>query len=142
MNTFKRFLKPAPKKGAKDDDHGERSSAAAGSDAAQPSTERSSLKSRHSSIYPEGDFRNDREKVSDIKADVMCNWLHQMQLEQLWAHGLAREGVVLKKARDNFTCCPPALNIEPDGFFYQVMAMNVRVCISYSLLWHANNILE
>lgn len=84
--------------------------------------------SRPSSLFPSGDFRNlPRESVLDVKADVMVSWLHQQQLEKLWAFGIPSEGVVLKKARDNFTCCPATLRDEANGFFDNVVAMNVRV---------------
>lgn len=83
---------------------------------------------RASSLFPEGDFRNEtRQSVLDIKGDVMVNWLHQQQLEKLWAVGAPGEGVVLKKSRDNFTCSPSSLKNSPTGFFDQVVAMNVRV---------------
>lgn len=82
--------------------------------------------SRPNSVYPSGDFRNaPRESLLDIKSDVMVNWLHQQQLEKLWAMENGTEGVVLKKARGDFTCSPPVLRTQP--FFEQVIAMNVRV---------------
>lgn len=95
-------------------------------------TSRSHLDSRPSSIYPHGDFRNaDRGSVLDIKNDVMVSWLHQQQLERLWANNLPGEGVVLKKSKDNYTCCPKELSAESGGFYDQVMAMNIRVRMSY-----------
>jgi hypothetical protein len=89
---------------------------------------RTPLSSRPSSLYPAGDFRNSpRESVLDIKADVMLSWLYQQQLERLWTEGAPNEGVVLKKSRGNFACCPDTLKNERDGFFDQVIAMNVKV---------------
>lgn len=89
--------------------------------------------SRPSSIYPEGDFRNGpREIVLDIKADVMATWINQQQMERMWSTNLPGEGIVLKKARDNFTCAPMTLRNEVDGFFDQVVAMNVRVSYTRS----------
>jgi hypothetical protein len=90
---------------------------------------RSPLASRPS-IFPEGDFRNTPvENVLDIKADVMVSWLHQQQVEKLWSTSLPGEGVVLKKGRDNFTCCPLSLRNEGNGLFDQIAALNVKVCI-------------
>jgi hypothetical protein len=89
---------------------------------------RSPMASRPSSIYPQGDFRNSpRESILDIKADVMVSWLQQQQLERLWAHNMPGEGVVLKKGRDSYTCCPVELRSDHGGFYDQVVAMNVRV---------------
>jgi hypothetical protein len=56
-----------------------------------------------------------RESIFDIKADVMVSWLHQQQLERLWSANMSGEGVVLKKARDNFTSSPPMLRNEAGG---------------------------
>jgi hypothetical protein len=93
---------------------------------------RSPLTSRPSSIFPEGDFRNaPRESILDIKADVMVNWLHQRQQEKVWTSGTPGEGIVLKKARDNFTCAPENLKIQ-SNFFDSVVAMNVKVCLTVS----------
>jgi hypothetical protein len=89
---------------------------------------RSPFPSRPPSLYPDGDFRNSpRESILDIKIDVMASWLHQQQLEKLWATELPGEGVVLKKARGTFACYPANLQNEVNGFFDNVAAMNVRV---------------
>ena len=95
-----------------------------------PSTHASSLNatSFHSSIFPVGDFRNNGVlELRDIKCDVMVNWLYQQQMEMLWTAGDADEGVVLKKGRGAYTCCPPELMDEPYGFFRAVEALNVKV---------------
>lgn len=85
---------------------------------------------RSSSLYPEGDFRNGpRESVMSVKADVVVSWLHQQQMEKLWAVGAPGEGVVLKKTKDDFTCCPPSLRTDPSGIFDYITAMNVRVSV-------------
>lgn len=95
-----------------------------------PAFNRTPNSSRPASLYPEGDFRNQgRDSILDIKTDVMASWLHQQQLENLWAMQLPGEGVVLKKARDNFTCCPSTLRHEQNGIFDNVSAMNVRVSV-------------
>jgi hypothetical protein len=101
-----------------------------GSPTPTPSQQRSPLTSRPSSIFPEGDFRNTpRENILDIKADVMVTWLNQQQLEKLWSSNLPNEGVVLKKERNNFTCSPSTLRNDSNGFFNQVIALNVRVSL-------------
>ena len=69
----------------------------------------------------------------EVKADVMINWLHQQQLEKMWANGGQSEGVVLKKSRDNYTCCPPELAHYQGDLFDAVRALNVRVGCSSTI---------
>ena len=78
--------------------------------------------------YPKGDFRNSsRETVRDIQSAIMVKWLHSTQLEKLWSRRQPGEGVILKKGRDSFTCCPESLKTDSSEFYNQVVAMNVRV---------------
>ncbi len=65
----------------------------------------------------------------DIKHDVMVNWLYQQQLEKLWGSCLPHEGVVLKKARGDFICCPPSLRDHESMLFQQVSLLNVKVSL-------------
>lgn len=96
------------------------------------------LSSRPSSIFPVGDFRSgDSGSILDIKTDVMVNWLHQQQMERLWSSEFPGEGVVLKKARGSFACSPPKLRSE--AFYDNVVAMNVRVNIDFSLSFGVAN---
>ncbi|KAF8865138.1 hypothetical protein BDZ45DRAFT_684657 [Acephala macrosclerotiorum] len=89
----------------------------------------SRFSSRTSSLYPAGDFRNTtRESLLDIKNDVMVNWLHQQQLEKLWAMENGSEGVILKKGRGDFACSPAVL--RHNVFYSQVVAMNVRCALT------------
>ena len=64
----------------------------------------------------------------NIKGDVMVNFLHHQQQERMWANGGQSEGVVLKKSRDNYICCPPELSHYQGDFYDAVRALNVRVC--------------
>ncbi|TVY55817.1 hypothetical protein LCER1_G005121 [Lachnellula cervina] len=90
----------------------------------------SSFAVRPSSKFPYGDFRNTpRQSILDLKADVMVNWLEQIQLEMLWSTGMPGEGVVLKKGRNDFTCAPKKLR-SASTFFDQVVAMNVRCAMT------------
>jgi hypothetical protein len=98
-----------------------------------PTPFRSTFSSRPSARFPSGDFRNsDSGNILDIKADMMVNWLHQQQVERLWSRALPGEGVVLKKARDSFSCSPSSLRNEKNGFYDNVVAMNVRVSVDSS----------
>jgi membrane glycosyltransferase len=84
--------------------------------------------SRPVSLYPAGDFRNSAaNEINEIKCDVMVNWLYQQQMEKLWTAGGVDEGVVLKKNRSAYTCCPADLANEPEGFFNAIETLNVRV---------------
>lgn len=86
--------------------------------------------SRPASIYPSGDFRNaNLESINEIKSDVMVNWLHQQQLEMMYTAGGRGEGVVLKKFRDSYACCPTELSYERGGLFDAVRKLNVRVSV-------------
>lgn len=90
---------------------------------------RTPMGSRPASLYPTGDFRNARESLLDVKADVMCSWLYQQQLERQYATGiLPGEGVVLKKGRNNYACCPAQLQDMRGGLYDMTMELNVRVC--------------
>ncbi|EME46198.1 hypothetical protein DOTSEDRAFT_101420, partial [Dothistroma septosporum NZE10] len=88
--------------------------------------------SRPASLYPSGgDFRNSQtDDLNEIKCDVMVNWLYQQQMERLWTAGGIDEGVVLKKTRGQYTCCPGDIVDEPYGFFKAVETLNVRVAMT------------
>ncbi|KAI0439105.1 glycosyl transferase family group 2-domain-containing protein [Xylaria telfairii] len=87
--------------------------------------------SHRGSLYPTGDFRNARESLIDVKADVMCSWLYQQQLERQYATGiLPGEGVVLKKGRNNYACCPPQLQEMKYSLYDMAMELNVRCAMT------------
>ncbi|KAI1333718.1 glycosyl transferase family group 2-domain-containing protein [Xylariaceae sp. FL0016] len=94
-------------------------------------TPRSLDNSRPASLYPVGDFRHARETLLDVKADVMSSWLHQQQLERQYATGiLPGEGVVVKKGKNNYACCPPQLRDMPYGLYDMCMELNVRCAMT------------
>ncbi|KAI0164495.1 glycosyl transferase family group 2-domain-containing protein [Hypoxylon sp. FL1284] len=83
------------------------------------------------SIYPRGDFRNAQESLLDVKGDVMCSWLYQQQLERQYATGiLPGEGVVLKKGKNNYACCPAYLQDVPNNLHDMAMQLNVRCAMT------------
>jgi hypothetical protein len=91
--------------------------------------------SRPASMFPEGDFRNHaKEEVLDIKCDMMVNNLYQKQMEFLWTAGGHDEGILLKKSRGKYACCPSDLESEPVGFFKAVETLNVRVSGNHYLV--------
>jgi hypothetical protein len=130
MNAFKSYLRPIPKTDEKSENASSQpvSSFELQVSPAPSSSGGSQLATPTASSFPSGDFRNaPRESVNEIKSDVMVSWLYQQQLERLWASHAPGEGVVLKKARSNYACCPSSLADERDGFFDQIRKMNVRV---------------
>lgn len=70
---------------------------------------------------------NSSAEILDVKTHVMCNWLYQQQQGRMWSSGGTEEGVMVKKARGEYICCPPDLQLRRDGFFDAVKALNVRV---------------
>ncbi|KIW88925.1 uncharacterized protein Z519_10409 [Cladophialophora bantiana CBS 173.52] len=95
-----------------------------------------STASRHGSgrrtlLYPEGDFRNSSTpELRDLKTDMMCNWLHQQQLERMWSTNGIEEGVMLKKAKDDYKCAPEDLRSRPDGVYDAVRRLNVKCAMT------------
>ncbi|KJY01756.1 glycosyltransferase family 2 protein [Zymoseptoria brevis] len=85
--------------------------------------------SRPSSIAPGDGFRGSQD-MNDLKCDVMVNWLYQQQMERLWTSGGIDEGVVLKKSKAAYTCCPADITEESNGFFKAVETLNVRVAMT------------
>lgn len=84
-------------------------------------------------MFPRGDFRNSQSSLVDIKTDMMVNWLYEQQLRKQYATYMnPYEGVVLKKARGTFTCCPAQLRDVPGGLFEMIERINVRVSSIYS----------
>ena len=92
-------------------------------------TNGTSSDSRPVSLYPVGELPIQQD-LNDIKCDVMVNWLYQQQMERLWTTGGIDEGVVLKKSRGAYTCCPEDIIEEPFGFFKSIQALNVRVAMT------------
>jgi hypothetical protein len=95
----------------------------------------SSVKSRSTTqsvlrpFYPGGDSCNGSSiHVTDMKADVMVNWLYQRQREKMWTFGGYDEGVILKKTRDEYMSCPSKLLQNRDGFHDSARKLNVKVC--------------
>ncbi|KAK3296862.1 glycosyl transferase family group 2-domain-containing protein [Chaetomium fimeti] len=86
---------------------------------------------RHS-FLPAHDARSrDSETINEIRNDMMVNWLYEQQLRKQYASGAdPYEGVVLKKARGAFACCPPQMAAIPDSLFAVVAQMNVRCAMT------------
>ncbi|KAI0387103.1 glycosyl transferase family group 2-domain-containing protein [Hypomontagnella monticulosa] len=84
-----------------------------------------------SSLHAPAGTRNGTQSVADVKADVICSWMYQQQLERQYATGmLPGEGVVLKKSRNSYACCPPQLRDVPYGLYEMTMQLNVRCAMT------------
>lgn len=128
MNSFKSYFHPAGKKNQVLPHAAPAVVEKSSSSLSPPSQFPSRGGSRPASLYPTGDFRNSAlDEISEIKSDVMVNYLHQQQLEHMWSDGKPGEGVILKKSRDQYTSCPADLSQCEGGFFDAVRKLNVRV---------------
>ena len=90
---------------------------------------------RHS-FLPAGDAPSGgSDTINEIRYDMMVNWLYEQQLREQLASGMdPYEGVVLKKARGTFTCCPPQMAAIPDSLFAVISQMNVRCAMTVNTL--------
>lgn len=68
--------------------------------------------------------------------DIMCHWLHHQQVEKMWSTNAEEEGVMLKRTKGDYTCCPEDLRSNGEGFFDAVLQLNVKVS-GYSILHNA-----
>lgn len=94
---------------------------------ARPTTSRTDSAGR-ALLYPQDSFRTRSiPDLRDLKADMMCNWLHQQQMERMWTSNGVEEGVILKKSKDEYRCAPEDLSSRPDGVYDAVRRLNVKV---------------
>ena len=72
--------------------------------------------------------------TEDIKHEVMCNFLYQQQCSKLWiADGSGQmEGIMVKKGRNEYISCPPAL--AQSEFAACVAALNAPV-FNFDVAW-------
>lgn len=85
--------------------------------------------------FAAGSFRSESD-LTNMKSDVMTEYLYKQQCLKLWASSNAEEGVILKRARGDYSSCPDDLRSVQGGLFDQVVAMNVRVCAMIYPLVH------
>jgi len=67
------------------------------------------------------------DELAIIKADVVANWLHSKQTQNMWTTGAPGQGVILKQSRDVFVACPAELSHVRGHLFDAVRKLNVRV---------------
>jgi hypothetical protein len=86
---------------------------------------------RTSAIFPSLEAAASTVSLLDIKSDMMVKWLYEQQLRKQYVIGdNASEGVVLKKARGDFTCCPTQMSRIPNSLHAMVTQMNVRCAMT------------
>lgn len=86
---------------------------------------------RPTSVFAAGSFQNE-EEIKNMKTEVMAEWLYKQQRLKLWASSGPEEGVMLKKSRGEYTCCPEDLRYMRSGLFEQIVQMNVAVSFPVS----------
>jgi hypothetical protein len=69
--------------------------------------------------------------LDEIKHEVMVNHLYQQQCSRLWVSDGSGEveGVLLRKARNQYLACPPALT----GSVFATVCAELNVQVSYAL---------
>jgi hypothetical protein len=69
--------------------------------------------------------------LDEIKHEVMVNYLYQQQCSRLWVSDGSGEveGVLLRKARNQYLACPPALA----GSVFAMVCAELNVRVSYAL---------
>ena len=65
---------------------------------------------------------------SDIRCDVMAEWLHTKQEEKIWTSGKPGEGVLVKKQKGSYAYSPSDLIEDGSGLYEAVTQLNARVC--------------
>jgi len=68
--------------------------------------------------------------LDEIKHEVMINYLYQQQCSRLWVSDGSGEveGVLLRKARNQYLACPPALT----GSVFAMVCAELNVRVSYA----------
>lgn len=71
--------------------------------------------------------------LRSIRSDVMVNYLYQQALSKSYLTPLDLwQGIVLKKGRGEYACCPPQLEDFENGLLDNVRAMNVCCAMTVS----------
>lgn len=86
------------------------------------------MRSMPASIFSGSDDTVPSSHFNDEKCEIMVEYLHQQQQQLRWIANTGDEGVIMKKAKNSFTCCPKSLEDIEDGFRSYIEALNVKVC--------------
>lgn len=77
--------------------------------------------------YSSGDFRGSVTSLIEMRSDVTCQWAYSKLSTRQWLSGFPDEGVMIKKGRGDYSCFPPSLIEQRQGFYDNAVLMNVRV---------------
>jgi len=99
-----------------------------GSNPANPTPMETPMRSSAASIFSGSDESPSSSHFNDEKCEIMVEYLHQQQQQLRWMANTGDQGVIMKKARNSFTCCPKSLEDAHDGFKSYIEALNVKVC--------------
>jgi hypothetical protein len=88
---------------------------------------RSSYAASEFSVISDADSLAPLGSAGAFKCDIMVKFLRQRQMEKLWSNSDMEEGVVLKRAKNDFVCQPSELLLSQNGLFTQVGHLNVKV---------------
>jgi hypothetical protein len=77
----------------------------------------------------DGSSGHERSSSEAAKYNLMLTYLRQRQLNKQWAGQDSRDGVMLKRSKNDYICLPPDLPQHIDGFYDEVKRLNVKVCI-------------
>jgi hypothetical protein len=73
-----------------------------------------------------GSFRT-QDEIQELSSEMMAEFLYKQQRLKQWATSMPEEGIMLKRSKGEYACCPESLGYVRGGFYDQVMEMNVRV---------------
>ncbi|KIW40901.1 hypothetical protein, variant 2 [Exophiala oligosperma] len=82
------------------------------------------------SVASEADSMAPLGTAGAFKCDIMVKFLRQRQMEKLWSNSDFEEGVVLKRAKNDFICQPTKLLFTQHGLFEQIGRLNVKVAMT------------
>lgn len=84
---------------------------------------------RRSDTIKTADTNNSSTEIEmlDMRLNVICNWLHQQQLQRMWSIGEEEEGVLVRKSKGKYVCCPRDLLLCKNGLHNAIQLLNVKV---------------
>lgn len=75
--------------------------------------------------------RESMKSLRSVRDNVMVNYIYQQALQKSYVvPGVPWQGIVLKKNRAEYACCPPQLREIENGLYDVVLALNVRCAMT------------
>lgn len=80
-----------------------------------------------------------KSELYSAKLELIANFLHTKQEENLWCGSESYEGVILKQSKGRFISCPRELMTRRTPFYEMVAQFNVRVSeVNYSSMLYCS----